>query len=223
MLDTVFFFACFLTLESFSLTVLAYDRFIAICFPLRQSSINTNTAMIIIIVTVWSLCISVLLFSAIILTRLSFCNSLIIESYFCDYGPVYRLSCNDYSLQWTTASFVSFISMFGPLSLTGISYTCILTAVFRMNNVESRHKALATCTEHLIVVAIFYGPMLASIINQLFLLTLDTDVNSVIMSFATCIPPCLNPIVYSLATKEIKNRIQAMLQKVKTSAWGGQD
>ncbi|KAJ8412454.1 hypothetical protein AAFF_G00127900 [Aldrovandia affinis] len=221
-LTQMYFYYCFISLESFSLSVLAYDRLIAICFPLRQNSINTTTIMISILVVTWSFCVSVTVFTTIIMTKLSFCNSVKVYSYFCDYAPVFRLSCNDHRLQWATASAMSLMILFGPLSFIVLSYVCILIAVFRIKSLASRYKALATCTEHLILVAIFYVPILTLFIIGLFLFRVDPDVRILSLSLASCIPPCLNPIVYSLATKEIKNKILSVIGKLKVAPLTGQ-
>ncbi|XP_012671940.2 odorant receptor 108-3 [Clupea harengus] len=204
---------CCSSLESFSLAVLAYDRLIAICFPLRQHAINTNTYMLCILGSIWAFCLITITFSTSIMKRLSFCDSVQVYSYFCDYSPVYRLACNDYSLQWATAVSLSIVILFGPLSLIIMSYISILIAVFRMKNAGNRYKALATCTEHLILVAIFYLPTLTLYIIGFFLYRLDPDIRMVTLSMSACMPLCLNPVVYSLKTKEIKSKAQILFCK----------
>ncbi|XP_071362324.1 olfactory receptor 1M1-like [Trachinotus anak] len=206
----------FLALESFALAVLAYDRFIAICFPLHQNLFNTLLIMSCIIGGTWMYCLGLLAYSTAIMTRLSFCNSLRVFSYFCDYAPVFRLACNDYSLQWSVAS-ASVGNLIGPFSFIILSYLIIIVTVCRMKSVSSRMKALTTCIEHLILVAIFYIPIFSIFICGLFVRTIDPDQRVLSLSLASCLPPCINPIVYSLKTKEIKNRAQALVWRMKTN------
>ena len=217
-----FFYYCFITLESYSLTVLAYDRLIAICFPLRHNSINTPTSMISILAIVWLYCIGIMLFLVLSLRRLYFCDSLTVYGFVCEYSGVFILSCNDHTLQWMGAFILSILNAFGPLSLIIVSYACILRAVFRMKNVESRYKALSTCSEHLILVASSYVPTITLYMTKFFLYRVDPNIRMVNESLASCIPSCLNPIVYSLSTKDIRKRILSMLQKVKVAACKGQ-
>ncbi|KAM6984630.1 olfactory receptor 1M1-like [Aplochiton taeniatus] len=209
----MFVYYTFVTLESFGLSVLAYDRFIAICFPLHQHSINTVRSMSWILGVIWSVIFGIIIFNTCIMTRLSFCGSVKVFSYFCDYAPVFRLACNDYSLQWSMATTLSLLALLGPLSFIILSYGSILVAVFRMKAPDSRIKALATCTEHLILVAIFYIPILIIFMCGFFGFRIDPDVRVLSLSMASCFPPCLNPIIYSLKTKEIKTKAQALFSR----------
>ncbi|XP_020321198.2 olfactory receptor 2AT4-like [Oncorhynchus kisutch] len=206
----------FICMESFSIAVLAYDRMIAICFPLRHGSINTMTSMSCILGVIWCFCLGIPIFSTAIMTRLSYCDSVNVYSYFCDYAPVFRLACNDNTLQWAVASVLSLVILLGPLSFIILSYMSILIAVFRMKSVESRVKALATCTEHLILVAVFFFPVLIIfMVGLLARIKPDPDLRVLSLSLASCIPPCLNPIVYSLKTKEIKSKVLTMFRRIK--------
>ncbi|XP_012996190.3 olfactory receptor 2AT4-like [Esox lucius] len=211
-------YAC-ICLELSAIAVLAYDRLVAICFPLRQCTINTMKKMLCILGCLWTVCLGVPTFSTSIMTWLSYCNSVNVYSYFCDYAPVFRLACNDNTLQWAMASVLSILFLTGPLSFIILSYVSILIAVYRMKSMESRVKALATCTEHIILVAITFIPMLTIfLVGLLAKVKIDPDLRVLSLSLATCTLPCLNPIVYSLKTKEIKSKVVAILWRVKVQA-----
>ncbi|XP_061596699.1 olfactory receptor 1M1-like [Cololabis saira] len=208
----------FVSLESYALTILAYDRLIAICFPLRQNAINSVRSMCCMIGITWCFALGVTAFTTGIMTRLSFCNSVRVFSYFCDYAPVFRLACNDYSMQWSAASLLVVLLIGGPFTFICLSYVSILVIVFRMKTVERRVKALATCAEHIIIVAIFYIPLFVIFTIGFYLGAVDPDQRVLSLSLASCIPPCINPVVYSLKTKEIKIRALALFRKNKVSA-----
>ncbi|CAK6971406.1 olfactory receptor 2AT4-like [Scomber scombrus] len=203
------------TLESYALAILAYDRLIAICFPLRHNSINTVRSMCCIVGLTWSFALGVIAFTTSIMTRLSFCNSVRVFSYFCDYAPVFRLACNDYTMHWSAASCLSVLILGGPFTFILLSYVSILVTVFRMKSLDSRVKALATCVEHLILVAVFYIPLITIFTVGFYLRAINPDQRVLSLSLASCIPPCINPIVYSLKTKEIKTRAVALVRKTK--------
>ncbi|XP_040906861.1 olfactory receptor 1M1-like [Toxotes jaculatrix] len=209
----MFFYYAFGTLESYALAILAYDRLIAICFPLRQNSINTLQNMSCIVGLAWCFGLGIIAFATGIMTRLSFCNSLRVFSYFCDYAPVFRLACNDYTMQWSVGSLLTFLLLVGPFTFIVLSYVSILVTVFRMKSLDSRVKALATCVEHIILVAVFYIPLITIFTIGFYLRLIDPDQRVLSLSLASCIPPCVNPIVYSLKTKEIKTRALALVRK----------
>ncbi|AWO99820.1 putative olfactory receptor 2AT4-like [Scophthalmus maximus] len=209
----MFFYYAFGTLESYALAILAYDRLIAICFPLRQNSINTLQHMSCIVGVTWSIALGIITFATAIMTRLSFCRSVTVFSYFCDYAPVFRLACNDYTMQWSVASFLTMLLLAGPFAFILLSYVSILATVFRMKSLDSRSKALGTCVEHIVLVAVFYIPLITIFTIGFYLRLIDADQRVLSLSLASCLPPCVNPIVYSLKTKQIKNVGLALVRK----------
>ncbi|XP_028656780.2 putative gustatory receptor clone PTE03 [Erpetoichthys calabaricus] len=212
-LTQMFFVVYFLEMESFSITILAYDRLISICFPLQSVTINTNTRMIIIILI--SACIPFVVDVVLVylITRLSFCRSTVINSYFCDHGPVFYLACNDFTPNWRVAYFgvVTFLCV--PLAFIIISYICILSALLKIKSKDGRRKAFKTCTTHLALVAIFYIPLISIYLTSWINLSVDTNIRIFSTSLAATMPPLLNPIIYTLKTEEIMVEIKKIFKR----------
>uniref|UniRef100_A0A8C9TZA8 G-protein coupled receptors family 1 profile domain-containing protein n=1 Tax=Scleropages formosus TaxID=113540 RepID=A0A8C9TZA8_SCLFO len=217
----VFFFSC---MQSTTLVILAYDRFVAICFPLRYHAVVTNISMGVLITVTWTFNSAVMSFTVGLITRLSFCESTVIDSFFCDHGPLYRLACNDYSLNIMMAYFNIATFIFLPLTLIGLSYICILVALFKITSWEGRLKAFKTCFSHLTLVSIFYIPVVGTYITALTV-SIHRNARIINTSLSYSLPPMINPIVYSLNTADIKefakkifrstrcNRIATALEK----------
>ncbi|XP_035239655.1 olfactory receptor 52E4-like [Anguilla anguilla] len=196
----VFFFTC---LQSLSLAVLAYDRLVAICLPLRYHAINTMPSMAVILTVVWAYN-SVLLFLMVSLVpRLSFCKSIVVESYFCDHGPIFRMACNNNHVNIIMGIVVTVLLFCVPFFFTVLSYLFIARALFKIASWEGRLKAMKTCSAHLILVAVYYLPILYTYVSPL-LFRIHPNVRIMSTSFAKAIIPMMNPIIYVLSTEEVK-------------------
>ncbi|MBN3308616.1 O51E2 protein, partial [Amia calva] len=201
-LANMYFVLLFSTMQSLILVVLAYDRFVAICFPLRYHNIITNTSMIVIIAVMWAIAALMAIIPIFLFTRLSFCRSIVINSYFCDYGPAFHLACNDNSPNFIMGTLGTTIFFVAPVTVIGLSYACIIFVLLKIATQERCLKAMKTCTSHLIMVAIFYLPICATYIAALSS-TIHPNARIINTSLACVIPPMLNPIIYSLKTEEI--------------------
>ncbi|XP_036392290.1 olfactory receptor 1-like [Megalops cyprinoides] len=213
----MFFVFFFSFMESLTLTVLAYDRFVAICLPLRYHTIITNTTMAVILTVVWLYNAVFLISTVALITRLSFCKSIVVRSFFCDHGPIFRLACNDNSANDVMAYVNVVLFLYIPFILTVLSYVFITSALFKIATWEGRFKALKTCSSHLILVAIYYLPIIGSYMAaQHFTLHPNARIINGSLSFA--IPPMLNPVIYVLNTEEIKECTKQIYRRKKVTA-----
>ncbi|XP_061105471.1 olfactory receptor 1F1-like [Conger conger] len=209
---SMYFSFCFLALQSFTLAVLSYDRCVAICFPLRYNEIVTNKSILVITATLWIFAGMAILMAVMYLTTLSFCKSLVINSYFCDHGPIFRLACNDYTpsmlINWTHPAMILWCPV---LFITG-TYICIGRALLRIAAASERLKAMQTCTSHLILVSVFYLPIC---ITEAMGSAMDQNTRMINMSLTTVLPPVLNPIIYTLKTEEFRESIKKLYRRNK--------
>ncbi|XP_066556380.1 olfactory receptor 1E16-like [Amia ocellicauda] len=205
-LANMFFVHFFTSMQSLILVVLAYDRFVAICFPLKYHIIISNNNMMVIIAVTWKFTSAVMLILVGLITRLSFCKSTVVDSYFCDHGPVIQLACNNTFPNVIMAGICITMIMFAPLALILLSYTCIIFALLKTASRKGHLKAMKTCTSHLILVAVFYLPILATYIADMTS-NLHPNARIINASLFSAIPPMLNPIIYTFKTEEIMDVI----------------
>ncbi|XP_072514543.1 olfactory receptor 1E5-like [Salminus brasiliensis] len=215
-LASMFFVFLFMAMQSFTLLALAFDRVIAICFPLRYHAIVTKTTMTMIIGFMWVFAVCIIALLVALITRLSFCNSTTVDSYFCDHGPVLRLACNDNVPNRIMAFVYSGTVVCIPLLLIAFSYGCIGFALLKISHGGERIKAIKTCTSHLILVAMFYLPILSIYILSL---TPNLQPNTRIINsvLTQTIPPMLNPIIYTLKTEEVLQSIKVLYKRIKVN------
>uniref|UniRef100_A0A0E9XJI9 G-protein coupled receptors family 1 profile domain-containing protein n=1 Tax=Anguilla anguilla TaxID=7936 RepID=A0A0E9XJI9_ANGAN len=199
-------------MQSFTLTVMSYDRCVAICFPLRYNEIVTNKSMLVITAVTWIIAGLANVIAVIFISRLSFCKSIVINSYFCDHGPTFHLACNDNTpsnvIGWT---YPLVFHLFQLLFIIG-TYISIARALFKIAVASERLKAMKTCSAHLILVSVYYFPLCIS-----FILGSSIPQNIMIMNMclATVFPPMLNPIIYSLKTDEFRESVKKLYKRKK--------
>ena len=213
-LTFLFFCFSFLSMQTLNLVALAYDRLIAIIFPLHYQVKVTHRFMLSLIASFWVFVITVVLIAVGLLTRLSFCKSVVINSYFCDHGPIFRLACNDYTVNYIFGQVLIVIIVWLPLVFILVSYAYIGYALSKVATVQERVKAFKTCTGHLSLVAIYFIPVL---ITFTIGAKMHPNVRILNLSLTSIFPPMLNPIIYVLQTQEIKESVKRLLKIRKQS------
>ncbi|XP_064205541.1 olfactory receptor 52E4-like [Anguilla rostrata] len=212
-LTNMFFVFLFLFMQSFSLTVLSYDRCVAICFPLRYNEIITNKSVLVITTIFWIIAGLAVLIPVLFINRLSFCKSTVINSFFCDHGPTSRLACNDYTPSFVMGATQPAMFFWLPLLFITGTYICIARALLKIASASERLKAMKTCTSHLILVGVYYFPM--CIIYGAIGFIVHHNVRIINASLAMVLPPMLNPIIYSLKTEEFTESIKKQYRRKK--------
>uniref|UniRef100_A0A8C0G8D3 Olfactory receptor n=1 Tax=Chelonoidis abingdonii TaxID=106734 RepID=A0A8C0G8D3_CHEAB len=195
--------------ECFLLAAMAYDRYVAICNPLRYRLIMNRRVCLFLTVLSWFWGNVVSLVQTAWVFTLPFCGSNQINYFFCDIPPLIKLSCIDiplYEMQLFTAAM---LVIFTPFSLIVVSYTFIISTILKMASAEGRHKAFFTCSSHLFVVTLYYGSCGLIYLRPKSIHLLDT--NKVLALIYTTITPTLNSFIYSLRNKEVKEALRRLL------------
>ncbi|KAM5152686.1 olfactory receptor 5B12-like [Mantella aurantiaca] len=208
----VFFFIFFVASESFLLSVMSYDRYTAICQPLHYIQIMSWRACLQQMSGVWCLSFIYSLIHTFYALKLTFCESNIIESFFCDLPQLFQISCSDIFINVLLIFLLSGFFGVGSLMLTFLSYVYIFKTVLKIKVEGNRSKVFSTCTPHLTVVLIYYGSCFFNYfqVNAGHLFAS----NKVVSVFYTVILPLLNPLIYSLKNQDFRKAFQNVLRKI---------
>ncbi|XP_054849716.1 olfactory receptor 10A7-like [Eublepharis macularius] len=206
-----FFFAVFSSTECYLLSMMSYDRYLAICKPLHYTSLMNSRLCLQLAATSW---ISGLLTSTILtclMLQLTFCGPHEIDHFFCDIYPVLNLACSNLYVVKHAAFVLAFLATVPPFTITVVSYICIILTILRIPSKSSQQKAFSTCSSHLIVVILFF----VSLFIVYVIPETDTlkDLHKTFSLFYTVLTPVLNPLIYSLRNREVKEALYRFARK----------
>ncbi|XP_068129382.1 olfactory receptor 11L1-like [Hyperolius riggenbachi] len=205
-----FFFTMTEIYECFLLTVMSYDRYVAVCNPLHYNS--TMKQVFCLQLALLSLSLSILASSVefITVSNLSFCGPNIIDHIYCDVEPLLSLSCSDAAIVHLEIIVLSIPVVVLPFILIILSYVHIIRSILRISSAIDRQKAFSTCSSHLAVVSLFYSiPVFSYVLPTK---RLSWTLSKVLSLLYTVITPLVNPMIYSLRNKDIKSAFRKSVQ-----------
>ncbi|XP_063085203.1 olfactory receptor 7D4-like [Cavia porcellus] len=204
----MYFFMLFGIMDSFLLTVMAYDRFVAICHPLHYSAIMNPHLCDLLVLVCWFISLIYSLIQSLLMLRLSFCTNWVIKHFYCELAQALKLACSDTLINYVLLYMVTGLLGFIPFSGILFSYSRIVSSILRTPSTDGKYKAFSTCGSHLSVVCLFYGTGLGVYLSSDATSSWKGMVASVMYTVVT---PMLNPFIYSLRNRDIKRALQGIL------------
>ncbi|KAM5184473.1 olfactory receptor 5B3-like [Callospermophilus lateralis] len=209
----MFFFTTFATVENYLLASMAYDRYVAVCKPLHYTiTMTTSVCACLVIASYFCGFLSSSFYIGDTFS-LTFCKSNVVHHFFCDIPAVMSLSCSDRHVNELVLLPVCAFNVFFALLIILISYIFIFSSILKMRTETGHRKALSTCASHFTAVSIFYGTLIFMYLQPSSSHSMDTD--KIVSVFYTMVIPMLNPMVYSLRNKEVKNAFRKIIWEVE--------
>ncbi|XP_008682452.2 olfactory receptor 7A17-like [Ursus maritimus] len=205
----IYFFLLFSGWDAFLLSVMAYDRFVAICHPLHYKVIMNPQLCGLLVLVSWIMSALNSLLQTLMVLRLTFCREVEISHFFCEINQVVRLACSDTFLNDMMMYFATVVLAAAPLAGISYSYSKIVSSICGISTAQGKYKAFSTCASHLSIVFLFYctglGVYLSSAATQ------SSHASAMASVMYTVVTPMLNPFIYSLRNRDIRRALKKVL------------
>ncbi|KAF0876890.1 OR1E5 protein, partial [Crocuta crocuta] len=210
-LTQMYFFLFFADLESFLLVAMAYDRYVAICFPLHYTIIMSPKLCLSLVVLSWVLTMFHAMLHTLLVARLCFCADNIIPHFFCDMSALLKLACSDTRVNQLVIFIIGGPIVVIPFLLIVMSYARIVSSILKVPSARGICKAFSTCGSHLSVVSLLYG----TVIGLYFCPSANNSTvkETVMAMMYTVVTPMLNPFIYSLRNRDMMGALRGLLSK----------
>ncbi|KAM6176960.1 olfactory receptor 2B11-like [Erethizon dorsatum] len=195
--------------ECILLAVMSLDRYIAICKPLRYPTIMCQRLCVLLVAMAWLSGLANSLLQASLTIQLPLCGNNKVENFLCEVPVMIKMSCVDTTFNVTVLSIVGTFYSLVPLSLILVSYLFIVASVLRIQSSEGKKKAFNTCGAHVMVVSLFYGPVISMYVKPSA--TISQDKDKLMSLFYSLVTPMLNPFIYTLRNKDMKRAMKRLL------------
>nr|XP_006130132.2 olfactory receptor 52E4-like [Pelodiscus sinensis] len=202
-----FFLDMFSVMYSAILVTMAFDRYVAICHPLRYTTILSNTRIAMLALVGLGRAVLFVFPEPLLLSRLPFCANRLIPNTYCDHMAVAKTSCGDITVNRVYGLVIVFVVIELDVTLIALSYSLIIRSVFQLSSKKAHRKALNTCTAHVCVMLISYCSCLFSSLTHRFGQGIAPHVHIILDNLYITVPPMLNPIIYGVKTKELRDKV----------------
>ncbi|XP_047387289.1 olfactory receptor 7A17-like [Sciurus carolinensis] len=202
------FFMVFIELDNFLLTVMAYDRYVAICHPLHYTAIMNSQLCGLLVLVSWILSLLHALLESLMVLQLSFCTNLEIPHFFCELNQVGQLACSDTFLNDMVMYIASVLLAGGSIAGILYSYSKIVSSICKISSTQGKYKAFSTCASHLSVVSLFYCTGLGVYLSSGATHSSHSSATASVMY--TVVTPMLIPFIYSLRNKDVKRALRRL-------------
>ncbi|XP_036857827.2 olfactory receptor 1f45-like [Manis javanica] len=204
----IYFFITFINMDGFLLSVMAYDRYVAICCPLHYTVIMKPKLCILLVAASWVITNLHALLHTLLMAQLTFCSNNTVHHFFCDPYAVLKLSCSDTFINELMVSVAGGLMSLTPFTCITVSYAYIFSDVLKLPSTHGISKALSTCGSHLTVVSLFYGAILGVYMRPSSSYSVQDTVATVIFTVVTSLA---NPFIYSLRNRDMKAALRKLI------------